>query len=94
MTLYFAPPGAPIDGDNWQELGMISEDGVFFEESETVETWQGEAIRTSHSFTMRFTQTKRQHLAMLKVMFPGRYRFGGPPLIHNGKKPRSRKATK
>ena len=25
MTIYFAPPGEPIDGDNWQELGTISE---------------------------------------------------------------------
>lgn len=94
MTVYFAPIGEPLDGDNWQELGMLDAGGVRFEESETVETWQGEAIRTNHSFTMRFTQTKRQRLAMLKVMHPGRYRFDGPPLFHNGKKPRSRKAKK
>lgn len=25
MTVYFAPAGEPFDGDNWQELGEISE---------------------------------------------------------------------
>ena len=31
MTVYFAPPGEPLDGDNWQELGLVTSDGVQFE---------------------------------------------------------------
>ncbi|TAP26845.1 hypothetical protein [Arthrobacter sp. S41] len=34
MTAYFAPPGEPLDGDNWQELGNLGADGYQFEESD------------------------------------------------------------
>ncbi len=40
MTVYFAPPDEPIDGDNWQELGMLSEDGLQIEGDEKTATIQ------------------------------------------------------
>ena len=38
MTVYFAPPGEPLDGDNWQELGNLGADGYQIEESDISET--------------------------------------------------------
>lgn len=38
MTIYFAPPGEPLDGDNWQELGYLSEDGLQIEGNVRTET--------------------------------------------------------
>jgi len=43
MTIYFAPPGEPIDGDNWRELGMLESDGYQFEQDRLGE-WQGQEI--------------------------------------------------
>lgn len=43
MTIYFAPPGEPIDGDNWQELSMLDSDGLEFEK-DRLGAWQGQEI--------------------------------------------------
>lgn len=88
MTVYFAPPGEPIDGDNWQELGYVSEDGlVTVDETDRKFDFEPQFFLPITT-TVRFTKGKRQHRTMLKLMFPGMYRFGRKPLIHNGKKPR------
>jgi len=38
MTVYVAPPGEPLDGENWQELGTLDADGIQIEEPEIFET--------------------------------------------------------
>lgn len=88
MNVYFMPAGEPLDSDNWQELGMLSDDGVQFEHDHLGELRGhslGVAIVDEVSF--RFTQSRRQIIATLKWLHPGRYRFGQRPLIHKGKKP-------
>lgn len=75
------------------ETGYIATDGISIpseDENEQVTEWAGKPIQIrpqTASFEIRFTHTKRQHRAMLKLMFPGQYRFGSKPLIHNGRKP-------
>lgn len=88
MTFYFAPLGEPLDGDNWQELGTLSDDGVQFEHDRLGEL-RGHSLDVAivDEVSFRFTQSRRQRLAMFKLMFPGQYRFGQRPLIHKGKKP-------
>lgn len=61
MTIYFAPPGEPLDGDNWQELGYLSEDGLQIEGDERTETIEiTPEIRTnfSASFTFELEDTR------------------------------------
>ncbi|MGP5389860.1 hypothetical protein [Glutamicibacter arilaitensis] len=55
MTIYFAPPGEPLDGDNWQELGYLSEDGLQIEGDERTETIEiTPEIRTNFSASFTF----------------------------------------
>lgn len=76
------------------ETGYIATDGISIpseDENEQVTEWGGKPIQIrpqTASFEFRFTRTKRQHRAMLKLMFPGQYRFGSKPLIHSGGKHR------
>ncbi|MGP9782552.1 hypothetical protein ACT3UQ_08840 [Glutamicibacter sp. AOP12-B1-11] len=75
------------------ETGYFATDWISIpseDENELIAEWTCETLRTlstTASFETRFTHTKRQRRAMLKLMFPGQYRFGSKPLIHNGRKP-------
>ncbi|MGP9727907.1 hypothetical protein [Glutamicibacter sp. AOP3-A1-12] len=75
------------------ETGYFATDWISIpseDENELIAEWTCETLRTlstSASFETRLTQTRRQRNVMLKFFFPGRYRFGKQPLIHNGGKP-------
>lgn len=69
MTVYFAPPGEPLDGDNWQELGMLESDGYEFEDSDRVATVEITPIipqlKTGHTESYSFTPSKELVINML-----------------------------
>ena len=68
MTIYFAPPGEPLDGDNWQELGYLSEDGLQIEGDERTETIEiTPEIRTD--FSARFTFELEDTRDFVNAMF-------------------------
>lgn len=75
------------------ESGYIATDGISIEaeEDEQASEWWNEPIlipTQTASFEFRFTQKRRERIRMLKILHPGRYRFGKRPLIHNGGKAR------
>lgn len=65
MTIYFAPPDEPLDGDNWQELGTVSEAILEIEPEIKAMSEQRLHTQTEMTHSFEFSPSKEFVNAML-----------------------------